>query len=182
LTPDPSVDFAKSFLLSKLEQQAQFDGVPLTDGEKRLFFSTGADETTPLNPDLDGAEFEAKSARLLKHAYAREKRSQASRSAWAGALESLRDEDFYGLVMIDQAGIARPRSRLPVIMRVQMILWLLLYGTIAMAGLAVLYKPAHLPLGAPDWVRIVLWLASIAVILALGGLQRRRNSRQPKGD
>jgi hypothetical protein len=48
LTLDPSVDCAKRLLLSKLEQQAQVDGVPLTDGKKRLFLSTAFDETTPL--------------------------------------------------------------------------------------------------------------------------------------
>jgi hypothetical protein len=182
LTFDPSVDFAKRFLLSKLEQQARSDSVPLTDGEKRLFLSTASDETAAANADLDDTEFEARMARLLKDAYTREKRSQADREAWMDALKSLRDEDFYGLVMVDQAGIARPKPRFLFVMRVQVILWLLLYGAIAMAGFAVLYKPSHLPLGAPDWLRIVLWLASMAAIWALGDLQRRRNIRQPKRD
>jgi hypothetical protein len=54
---------------------------------------------------FDDERYERKVAGLLRRAY------RQDRKRWRSMLGALRDEDFYGLVMIEQAGLPMPGRR-----------------------------------------------------------------------
>lgn len=103
---------AKEFLLAKVLEQAALDGASISDIEKRMFLFS---ETSQNPPDFEAEEkfsteyaedaFETKISQLLKRAYARDKKVPDAKALWKEHLDALADEDFYGLVMVDQAGI-----------------------------------------------------------------------------
>jgi len=109
---------AKQFLLQSLVEQADRDGVTLSDIEKRMFlFSESSGETyweanQRFEAECDEAEYEKKVKDLLHKSYIWAKQSPEDVAAWKTALEAVRDVDFYGLVMVDQARIPRPKPRL----------------------------------------------------------------------
>lgn len=155
LTPDS----AKQFLLSKLTEQASRDGVALDEIERRMFlFSESAG-----SPDLDAQEesdkdcgsrtYESKVAKLLRGSYARDKQTQDGKGSWKAALRALSREDFYGLVMVDQAGIPR----------VDVGLWKFFIGMLPLAlaellvvGIGLVFQLLALRSHLPDWFRLLL--------------------------
>ena len=115
---DPAA--AKRFLISKVIDEAALEHISLSDIEKQMLqFS----EVHPLLPslyevnaefdrDYDADEYEDKITRLLKKA--RERAGKAAGSAeqeWKDALDALKGEDHYILVMVHQAFGGSPRSR-----------------------------------------------------------------------
>ena len=106
-------DSAKQFLLSKLTEQAMHDGVVLDEIETRMFLfseSSGIpdfDAQERFDKDYDSKTYESKVTKLVRRSYARDKRTEDGRLSWKAALKALSREDFYGLVMVDQAGIPR---------------------------------------------------------------------------
>jgi hypothetical protein len=116
-----TIESAKQFLLNRLIQQASLDEIVLSDIEKRMFLFS---ELSP-NPDWEAnekfeaeygdSEYEKKVAKLLRHAYAHDAKDSVTRSAWQECLKALSKEDFYGLVMVDQAKIPRPTSLLSIV-------------------------------------------------------------------
>jgi hypothetical protein len=98
---------AKQFLISKVLRQADSDGVLLSDLEKRMLnFSEGS-----ALADIEAFEkfdseydYEAKIARLLRRAYQHDAKL-GQEHQWPDALRALRSEDWYILVMLQQAGI-----------------------------------------------------------------------------
>src|SRR5260221_9206583 len=107
---------AKQFLLGRVVDQASKDGLSLSDIERRMFlFSETAPETDweaneTFEAEYDDAEYERKVTKLLRRAYAHDRKT--SEDNWREALETLQREDFYGLVMVDQAKIPRPKDYL----------------------------------------------------------------------
>jgi hypothetical protein len=103
---------AKQFLISRVIQEGELEHVPLSDIEKKMLYFT---EVHPSLPDIyevnaefernyDSSEYEAKVARLLKNARDRDGKESPSRElAWEDALDALRKEDHYILVMVGQA-------------------------------------------------------------------------------
>ena len=51
------------------------------------------------------ADYESKIANLLRRAYRRERRLPDGPRQWKQALRAIRGEDFYGLVMLEAAGL-----------------------------------------------------------------------------
>jgi hypothetical protein len=107
---------AKQFLLNRLEEQALHDGVPLSDVEKKMFLfseATASDKMLALAQEFDltcdDADYEGKISELLQAAFRRDKASSEAVAAWKQSLEALCEEDFYGMVMVRQAGL--PFSR-----------------------------------------------------------------------
>lgn len=103
---------AKRFLLAKLEEQAVRDGVPLSDVEKKMFLfseETASEKMQALAEEFDAtrvdADYESKVSKLLKAAFRRDKQTPDAVAAWKQSLAALRDVDFYGLVMVRQAGL-----------------------------------------------------------------------------
>lgn len=110
-----TVESAKQFLLDHVLEQATRDGVTLSETEKRMFLFSEAspspdwEANEKFEAEYDDSQYERKIAKLLRRAYARDKKA-GTLEAWKGCLKTLKKEDFYGLVIIDQAGIARPKD------------------------------------------------------------------------
>ncbi len=107
---------AKQFLISKVIEEAAVEHVPLSDIEKKMLQFTEVHPTLPdihevneeFEREYDSDEYERKIATLLKNARARE---ESNEQQWKDALDALRHEDHYILVMIDQAfGASTNRS------------------------------------------------------------------------
>ena len=111
---------AKEFLVSRIACEAQLEGVPLSETErKELYFS----ESGWTLPDMDRVneefehtydenEYEYKIAALIRNARKRDGATNPEdKKLWSEAVGILRKEDHYILVMIKQAGIStRPRG------------------------------------------------------------------------
>jgi hypothetical protein len=76
------VQEAKDFLVQQTAEQAQLEGVPFSDLERRMMYFTEIEEM-PEDPiqlneefeaEYDSAEYEAKISKLLHHAHARNKK------------------------------------------------------------------------------------------------------------
>jgi hypothetical protein len=154
-------DSAKEFLSSKLSAQAGHDKITLDEIEKSMFVfsesSGDADLETQETFDktYDSNEYESKVTKLLSKAYARDKRTKDGKREWSDALKALRREDFYGLVMIDQAGIPRSNDSLWQFELEQLPFEIVEIAVLAL-GFLVVFRPSVLSLSLPDWVR---WLA-----------------------
>src|ERR1700730_5260059 len=113
---------AKEFLIARIVREAQIEGVPLSEVERKMLYFSETHWTLPDIWDVNDAfgreynsdEYESKIARLIQNARARSrKEDQADLQAWSDAILMLSTEDHYLLVMIDQAGAsARPRGDL----------------------------------------------------------------------
>jgi hypothetical protein len=106
-------DSAKEFLLMKLFEQASLDAVSISEIEKRMFLFSETSQNPPdfeasdkFDAEYDDEVYEAKIAQLLKRVYARDKQTSEGKALWKKYLDALANEDFYGLVMVDQAGIS----------------------------------------------------------------------------
>lgn len=156
-----TVDSAKQFLLSKLTQQSVRAGVGLDDIEKRMFVFSESSGTPDLEANevfeskYDESGYESKVAKLLRKAYAHDKVTSEGRQEWKDALAALRNEDFYGLVMVDQAGIPRKQESVWRLELEEMPFQIIELTVIAL-GFLVVFRPDVLHVGLPSWVR---WLA-----------------------
>jgi hypothetical protein len=106
---------AKDFLVQQTTEQAQREGVPLSDLEKRMmYFTEGPDasvDSATLNEEFeaqyDTAEYETKIARLMAHACRRlKKESPDAARTWDAAIRELRKGDHYILVMCSRLSSA----------------------------------------------------------------------------
>jgi hypothetical protein len=109
---------AKQFLISKVIQQAESDDVPLSEIERKMLHFT---ETNPPFPDIyeinarferdyNAGKYEDKIAQLLTNARDKDGlNSPGSEHQWQDAIDALKKEDHYILVMVDRA-FGRKRS------------------------------------------------------------------------
>ena len=102
---------ARQSLISKVLRQADSDGVLLSDLEKRMLnFSEGSASAADIeaaenfDSEYDSDAYEAKIARLLRRAYQHDAKL-GQEDEWQDVLRALRSEDWYILVMLQQAGI-----------------------------------------------------------------------------
>jgi len=103
---------AKEFLISQVVEEAQRENVPLSEVERKMLYFT---EVHPSLPDMyeinaefernyDAAEYEDKVAALLRNARDPDSRpSPVREQEWKDALDALKKEDHYILVMVAQA-------------------------------------------------------------------------------
>jgi hypothetical protein len=178
---------AKQFLQGKLLEQAQRDGVELSDIEKRIFlFSETSGETDweaeeRFEAECDDAKYEAKIAKLMRRSYAHDKESAEEKSAWEAALQVLRDEYFYGLVMVDQARIPRPKPSFAVTGKrvaksfVGLGNTRFLAAKVALMVLALIlaFDPLHWGLVQGDLPKLLCVALAVATVWALGRFERR---------
>jgi len=103
---------AKQFLISRVIEQAELEHVNLSEVEKKMLYFTEVHPSPPdmyevnaeFERDCDSEEYEAKVAKLLKSACDRDRKESPSlEQEWQDALQSLRKEDHYILVMVSQA-------------------------------------------------------------------------------
>jgi hypothetical protein len=103
---------AKQFLISKVIEEAEFEHVTLSEIEKKMLYFA---EVHPSLPDIyevnaefernyDTDEYEAKVAGFLRNARDRDaKESPSGEQQWKNALDAVKKEDHYILVMVSQA-------------------------------------------------------------------------------
>jgi len=113
---------AKQFFISKVIAEAEFERVSLSEIEKKMLYFTEAQPSLPdiygvnaeFERDYDSDEYEAKIAGLLKNARDRDTHSStAGEQEWKDALDILRKEDHYILVLLYCALPEYRRSLLP---------------------------------------------------------------------
>ncbi len=183
-----TIDTAKQFLLGRISEQATTDGLMLTDLERRMFLFS---ETSP-NPDWeanekfeaehDDSEYEQKIAKLLRHAYAQDKQVPQNLEVWRDCLRTLRGEDFYGLVMVDQAKISRPgagwtsvvRALVLMLLNVKTSSFFLLKAGIVALTVLLLLDPLHWYLVPFDWQKWACTASAVVAIWVIGRVERRR--------
>lgn len=178
-----TAESAKQFLVNRIIEQAKIDGAGLSEVEKRMFLFSA---TAP-NPDweanekfeagYDDSEYEKKIAKLLRHAYAHDKKVSGQAGLWQEHLEALREEDFYGLVMVDQAHIPRPKvvitisnlvSGLKNIVAPKNILFAFAEGVVALVAIAsFLDRVPKPPLLSSDGMRLFVCALCVAAFLGL---------------
>lgn len=187
-----AVESAKKFLVDAIVEQAQRDSISLTDIEKQMLrFSevSGSQEDLSAAAEFDAQynddEYEAKIAKLFRHAYAHDKRRTGRHLAWKSALEALRDEDFYALVMVDQAGIPRPKPilgpktfvpLLKLIRPIDVFSGFLILVVLAL-GVALLSDGFSVARRLPDWFRILLCGVCAYIVWAGGNMYWRKRMR-----
>lgn len=187
------VTTAKQFLVSKIVEQAQRDGVALSDLEMRMvLFSEISDpaQAKELSAEFDGKydtdEYEAKIAELFRHAYAQAKENLEQKREWEDALQAVRAEDFYGLVMVDMAKIPRPKSSLALLKAFgpllkafgprEILLGLFVLSMIAIAA-GLVSDRFRFARPLPDWERLVLAGLCIGAMWQAGNILKRPKVR-----
>jgi hypothetical protein len=178
-----TVDSAKQFLFSKVLEQAQRDGVSLSDVEKRmLVFSEGSASSGDVKAEqefeveFDDQQSEAKIAKLFQRAYGYDKKMSDEENPWKQALDALRKADIYMLVMVDQAGIPRPRSyvAVPSAFDPEDILFAVFEIGVLAAGFVIVFDPLRWGWVRSDLIRLAVMLISIGICWFVGKVWGRR--------
>jgi len=107
---------ARAFLVDRVAEQAIREQAPLSEIERKML-DFGEDDDGELDTatsdafdeECDQREYEAKITGLIKTAYAFDK-EHGRAGQWQAALQAAKDQDFYLLVMLDQAGLEPPRG------------------------------------------------------------------------
>lgn len=180
-----TVESAKQFLITRISEQAASDGIALSDIEKRMFLFS---ETSPntdweaneqFEKEFDDSEYENKIARLLRQAYASDKKNPGGERTWRESLETLSKEDFYGLVMVDLAKIPRHVYYFPrrvdylSFVSPQLVLFIICELIIFGAALGILSNYFKLSFLSSDGLRLIIFVLLIAGGWGLGEVYRR---------
>ena len=108
---------AKEFLISKIVMEAQREGIPLSETERKMLYFTENGFTLPdimqvseeFDREYDQNEYEKKIAAIIAKAYKRTVQdSRDDYEKWWSAVQFLKKEDHYLSVLIGLAGL-RPR-------------------------------------------------------------------------
>jgi hypothetical protein len=100
---------AKQFLISKVIDEAAFEHMSLSEVERKMLYFTEQHPTTPdildvaakFESECDSDEYEEKVVALLKNARSRDKlQSPTLERQWKDAIDALKNEDHYILVMV----------------------------------------------------------------------------------
>jgi hypothetical protein len=120
MNPFHSTREAKEFLISRIVEEAQREGIVLSATERKMLYFSETARTLPdmdtVSDEFDSAynqrDYEKKIARLIRKVGKRVRQdSPAEYDNWLRAIRRLESEDHYLLVMIKQAGL-RPRGDL----------------------------------------------------------------------
>lgn len=110
----PNARDAKEFLVSKIVEEAQREGIPLSEVERKMLYFSETDWTLPdmekvseeFDRTYDPNEYERKAARLIKNAARRaRKESRDEYDRWLSAIRILSKQDHYLLVMVGAADL-----------------------------------------------------------------------------
>jgi hypothetical protein len=111
---------AKEFLVARIVDQAQREGVSLSEVERNMLYFSEAGWAPPdimatsdrFDRECDRTEYERKISRLIRSARKRARREDKREfDAWSDAIRILDREDHYLLVMTERAGVVvRPRG------------------------------------------------------------------------
>jgi hypothetical protein len=155
-----STDSAKQFLLTKLEEQALRDAVPLSDMRMFLFSEASASEemvaaVREFDATGDSSRYEKKISKLLHRAFRCDKKLPEGVSQWKQSLKALKGEDFYGMVMLDQAGLPVAAGGYLDVLR-QSWPYAAIMLAIGLPGFLLVFDPFRWSLIRSDWIRLIL--------------------------
>ncbi|MGA2167504.1 MAG: hypothetical protein ABSG62_04790 [Terracidiphilus sp.] len=103
---------AKEYLAGKIAEEAEREGTPLTEVERKMLYFTETGWTLPdmkevsaeFDRDYDQDEYERKIAGLVRGIEAQDgAESEQGQGTWGRAVEKLSEGDHYLLVLIDAA-------------------------------------------------------------------------------
>ena len=177
-----TVESAKQFLITRISEQAAADGIVLSDIEKRMFLfsemspNTDWEANEQFEKEFDDSEYENKIARLLRQAYASDKKNPGGERTWEESLETLSKEDFYGLVMVDLAKIPRHVDYLSFVSP-RLVLFAVCEVIIFGAALGMLSNYFKLSFLTSDGLRLIIFVLLIAGGWELGEVYRRRSTK-----
>jgi hypothetical protein len=180
---------ALDFVSSRIVDQAQREGVSLSEVERKMLYFSETAWTLPdiwevndeFDKNYDQNEYEKKISQLIKKAVARaRKQEQEEFVAWNDAIRLLSKEDRYLLIMTAQAGL-RQTFRRPRVPRPPGDLWKLWGTGFAIVGLFLAFcwitLKFHLDSGkgsssSGDFLSFVLWsflllAATVYILLQL---------------
>jgi hypothetical protein len=116
---------AKQFFISKVIGEAEFEGIKLSEVERKMLYFTelhpslpdiyevGADFETNYDPD----EYQDKIGQLLKNARRRDVHSSPGlEQEWRDSLDALKNEDHYILVLLHGAFPAYRKPLVPTLL------------------------------------------------------------------
>lgn len=104
---------AKEFLVSQIVEQADREGIPLTEVERKMLYFSETGWTLPdieeineqFDREYDQAEYEKKIGDIARNARNRARtEGKQTVDAWSDAVDILSREDHYLLVLIDEGG------------------------------------------------------------------------------
>jgi hypothetical protein len=107
---------ALDFAVSQIADEAQRDGVPLSEVERKMLYFSETAWTLPdiwsvngeFDRDYEQIAYEKKISHLIKKVVARARKQKGEEfQAWTAAVRHLSTHDRYLLVMIRQAGLGR---------------------------------------------------------------------------
>jgi hypothetical protein len=113
---------AKQFLILKVIEQTALEHIPLSDVETKMLYFTEVHSSLPnihevnseFERDYNADEYEDKISGLLKNARDRDARSSLGLAReWKDAINALKDEDHYILVLLYSAFPSDRRILLP---------------------------------------------------------------------
>jgi hypothetical protein len=107
---------AIEFLVGEVVKEANRDGAPLSEVERKMLFFSETGWTLPdmaevantFHREYQDAEYERKIVGLIRAA--RKRADETKAATWSQAVERLAEGDHYLLVMIDRAGVSRSRG------------------------------------------------------------------------
>src|SRR5271157_2009547 len=108
---------AEELLVAVIVEEAQREGVPLSELEQKMLYFTESGWAPPgtieaarlFDAEYDQSRYEKKISRLIRNARRRvHSQDQRALADWFDAIRVLGKGDHYLLVMIDRAGAARP--------------------------------------------------------------------------
>jgi len=117
----PTAREAKEFLVARILEEAQREGVSLSDVERKTLYFSESYWTLPdvmavndqFDQDYDQEEYEKKIANLIRSAAKRTRKEYPEEYArWLDAIRLLNTEDHYILVLVARGGISTPASSL----------------------------------------------------------------------
>jgi hypothetical protein len=176
------VSEAKDFLVQQTAQQAQLEGVPLSNLEKRMMYFTESANATEdpikLNEEFeakyDTAEYESKISGLLNRAYARvKKENSAAVGLWDESVRCLRKGDHYILVLVDLESSSEPRpggslKSLGTLILSIVIFFALIFGLIALSThYGVSFKGWNTE--SRSYASTPLWIQRLIIVVIVGG-------------
>lgn len=107
-----AVHDAMDFLVGKIVTEAQREGIPFSEVERKMLYFSETAWTLPdiakvneeFDRDYEQAPYEKKVSSLIRRLRAADRKANQHESeAWMRAVRRVRDGDHYILVMIDQA-------------------------------------------------------------------------------
>jgi hypothetical protein len=120
MTSFASAKDAKEFLVAQIVDEAQREGVPLSEIERKMLYFSERFWTLPdimevnekFDEQYDETAYEKKIAGLIAGAFKRAKANDpAAAQTWLNAIGILNREDHYILVMTNQAGLRDKSAR-----------------------------------------------------------------------